>query len=221
MARARITLLLSVLLLSCMVYPGKSWPLLEHLVGGDFDDFDGSMDNSKGTTKLDKRTWHIGVTPYTPGLPPQHGAGYTWPIFNPACPGDQQKYIRYCYKDPSSLQNIYPAFQQAIGKWGPILKPDTTSLNIAPARACHDSGGVPDLMCMCSTPGIEDDVLVISDGDGTDLVDHSFPGYDPPYRQRTTNNNPMNYMNIGSAHQKSGESNLRLHQTIAHEFGRS
>jgi hypothetical protein len=83
MARARITLLLSVLLLSCMVYPGKSWPLLEHLVGGDFDDFDGSMDNSKGTTKLDKRTWHIGVTPYTPGLPPQHGAGYTWPIFNP------------------------------------------------------------------------------------------------------------------------------------------
>jgi hypothetical protein len=184
-----------------------------------YDSLDSSAEASTGTSKLEGRTFHI-----PSGRPQGSSVGrwrYPWPVSDPACSSDQRKWIRFCYENEKSRDNVQAAFTMAISRWRVFNRPAVTSLNIGPARACYTNGNT-DWDCLCDEPykAGENDVLVIKDGDGEGYTFYSTSGYEPSPPDRSIKDNPINYIVMGHADPASKSPPSKLPEAVAHELGK-
>nr|OQO26147.1 hypothetical protein B0A51_07573 [Rachicladosporium sp. CCFEE 5018] len=81
-----------------------------------------------------------------------------------SCDGDTKRYVQFCYKDDRTLLMLYDIMGDAIAAWGPAMQ--RSSLRIVPDRACvaaavRAGDASSSYECLCTTPGVSPDSLVI------------------------------------------------------------
>lgn len=123
-----------------------------------------------------------------PELPATGGSGSNplpWPAVCPIKQDPAERWLRYCFVDDATMQNLFPVLAAAIARWSPTS--DYSSLRIMPDMKCGTLGYQPktpyrfwdaDYRCICSE-SMKGDSLVIRDKYSLlELSSTTFLGYD-------------------------------------------
>ncbi|KXT13911.1 hypothetical protein AC579_2375 [Pseudocercospora musae] len=128
-----------------------------------------------------------------PGVPSNGANGmvnpyqYPWPL---SCSEPRKSAIRYCFNNQRSANNLLPVLQRAIALWYPAMRNpqgQVSSMTIEPDSGCpRDENGQLQPDCLCASPGVSRDALIISDetkdgdnawNDGPDCQTSTTTGY--------------------------------------------
>lgn len=142
-----------------------------------------------------------------------------WPEIEPP-QGPRRAYLRYCFRNTRSSQNLAKIVAQGIALWTPAFK--YSSLSIVPDFACFDNSRESrsrwDYYCVCG-PKTADDTLVIDDewADEQHLRGaETSVGYD--YSSKARGRHAMSF-SPALREIKGADTAERVAGTMAHELG--